>query len=152
AAPDGVAHRLDPRRPRAAAGPRSRNLGLSCEAQCRARARRARRHRPARRPAGQSAGGRTGNRGGAATVSPVMEAGIKQAWWRWARPLGGALILGVLLVRLGGGPFIEGVRAVDARTLALAVGIAAVTTAAAAWRWSLVAHGLRADLPLASAI
>lgn len=92
------------------------------------------------------------NRVGAATVSPVMEAGIKQAWWRWARPLGGALILGVLLVRLGGGPFIEGVRAVDARTLALAVCIAVVTTAAAAWRWSLVAHGLRAELPLASAI
>lgn len=92
------------------------------------------------------------NEGAARPVSTVMEAGVRQALWRWARPLGGALILAALLVRLGADPFILGLRALDAQTLVLAVAIAGVTTACAAWRWRVVSRALHADLPLGSAI
>lgn len=110
------------------------------------------------------------NRIGPPTVSPMMklgtvrrppqevcaprgpEVGIKTTWWRWARPLGGAVILGVLVARLGGGPFVDALRATDARALALGTVIAAVTTSCAAWRWRLVAHGLHAELPMAAAV
>ncbi|MCA1783088.1 MAG: YbhN family protein [Dermatophilaceae bacterium] len=80
------------------------------------------------------------------------EVGIKTSWWRWARPLGGAVILGVLFARLGGGPFVDALLATDAGTLAAAAAIAAVTTACAAWRWRLVAHGLHAELPMVAAV
>jgi uncharacterized membrane protein YbhN (UPF0104 family) len=52
---------------------------------------------------------------------------------------------------VGTGPFLDGLRTVDWRTLAAAVGIAAITTLCCAWRWSLVAHGLGVDVPLGSA-
>lgn len=91
------------------------------------------------------------NRVSVPTTSPVMEAGITQAW-RWARPLGGALILAVLLAWLGIGPFLAGVRAVDAPTLLLATGIGGLTTLGAAWRWHLIARRLHAPLPLPTAV
>ena len=50
--------------------------------------------------------------------------------------------------RLGTGPFLHGLRAVDGRSLALAAGIGFVTTVCAAWRWHLVARGLGVALPL----
>ncbi|HET6968982.1 MAG TPA: lysylphosphatidylglycerol synthase domain-containing protein [Ornithinibacter sp.] len=74
------------------------------------------------------------------------------SWWRWARPLGGAVILGVLLARLGTDAFVEGVRATDARTLLLGAAVAAVTTTCAAWRWRLVARVLDAELSMPSAV
>jgi len=72
--------------------------------------------------------------------------------WRWARPLAGAAILAALFWRLGVGPFVDGVRTVDARSLAAAAGIAVLTTACCAWRWSIVAHGLGVAVPLRSAV
>jgi glycosyltransferase 2 family protein len=65
-----------------------------------------------------------------------------------ARWLGGAVILAFIVWRLGTGPFLHGVRAVDGRSLALAAAIGFVTTACAAWRWQLVARGLGVALPL----
>ena len=65
--------------------------------------------------------------------------------------LGGAIILGVIVWRLGTGPFLHGLRAVDGRSLALAAGIGFVTTVCAAWRWRLVARGLGVDLSLRTA-
>ncbi len=70
----------------------------------------------------------------------------------WARPLGGLLILGVLLWRLGTGPFLDAVAKVDGRSVAAATGIAVVTTACCAWRWSLVARGLGIEVPLPAAV
>jgi glycosyltransferase 2 family protein len=67
---------------------------------------------------------------------------------RW---LGGATILAFIVWRLGTGPFLHGLRAVDARSLALAAGIGFVTTVCAAWRWHLVARGLGVALPLRTA-
>ena len=73
-------------------------------------------------------------------------------WRAWARLLGGAAILAVLVWSLGAGPFVRGVRTVDAWSLAAATGIGAVTTVCCAWRWSLVARGLGVAVPLRPAI
>lgn len=72
--------------------------------------------------------------------------------WAWVRPLGGLLILVVLLWRLGAGPFLDAVARVDAGSVAAAVAIAGVTTACCAWRWSLVARGLGIEVPLPTAV
>ncbi len=72
--------------------------------------------------------------------------------WAWARTLGGAVVLGAVVLRWGAAPFLDAVRQVDGGTLALAAGIAAVTTVAAAWRWRLVAAGLGVALPLRAAV
>ena len=72
--------------------------------------------------------------------------------WAWARLLGGAAILAVLLWRLGTGPFLDGVRLIDGGALAAALGIGVLTTGCCAWRWSLVAGGLGLRLPLRTAV
>ena len=58
------------------------------------------------------------------------------------RGLVGASILAIVVHRTGRGPFVTGVSALDAQTLLLGSGLAAVTTVACAWRWHLVATEL----------
>jgi uncharacterized membrane protein YbhN (UPF0104 family) len=70
----------------------------------------------------------------------------------WARLLGAAAILAVLVWRLGTGPFLDGARSVDGRSLAAAALIAVLTTLCCAWRWRTVARGLGVDLPLGTAV
>jgi glycosyltransferase 2 family protein len=82
----------------------------------------------------------------------VREADIQAARWRWARPLGGALVLAALVVWLGTGPFLEALRATDLRALSGGAAIALVTTVCAAWRWRLVAHRLGIEVPLGGAV
>jgi uncharacterized membrane protein YbhN (UPF0104 family) len=72
--------------------------------------------------------------------------------WAWARLTGAAVTLVVLVWRLGTGPFLDGVRTVDARALAAAAGLAVLTTVCCAWRWKIVARGLGIDLPLPAAV
>jgi uncharacterized membrane protein YbhN (UPF0104 family) len=72
--------------------------------------------------------------------------------WAWGRPLGCAVTFGVLVWRLGAGPFLDGVRAVDGRALAAAAGLAVLTTVCCAWRWTIVARGLGIELPLPAAV
>jgi uncharacterized membrane protein YbhN (UPF0104 family) len=64
----------------------------------------------------------------------------------------GVAILAALLWRLGTGVFLDGLRRIDAPTLAVAVGIGLLTTVFSAWRWALVARGLGIRLPLAPAV
>lgn len=64
----------------------------------------------------------------------------------------GVAILAVLLWRLGTGPLLAGLRRVDAAALSAAVAIGLVTTVFSAWRWQLVARGLRIRLPLGGAV
>ena len=71
--------------------------------------------------------------------------------WAIVRWLGGAAVVAVVVWRLGAGPFLDGLRAVDARSLVLAAGIGFVTTLCAAWRWNLVACGLGVAIPLGTA-
>jgi len=77
---------------------------------------------------------------------------MSRTLWTWARTLGGVAVIVVLVRRLGTGPFLEGVRRIDGPSLLAAAGIAALTTACCAWRWSLVARGLGVDLPLRTAV
>ena len=69
--------------------------------------------------------------------------------WRW---LGGAVILGVVVWWVGGGPVLDGLRALDARVLLLGALLAAVSTVACAWRWHLVARGLGVPIALPDAV
>lgn len=64
----------------------------------------------------------------------------------------GVAILAVLLWRLGTGVFLDGLRRIDTPTLLVALGIGLVTTVFSAWRWQLVARGLRIRLPLGPAV
>jgi uncharacterized membrane protein YbhN (UPF0104 family) len=72
---------------------------------------------------------------------------------RWARLAAAAAALAVVVWRLGTGPFLDGVRAVDGRALLAAAAIGLLTTFCCAWRWTIVARGLgvRLSLPVAFA-
>ena len=75
----------------------------------------------------------------------------RAAWW-WARLAVAAATLAVLVWRVGTGPFLDGLRTVDAGALAAGAGIALLTTVCSAWRWRVVARGLGVDLPLGTAV
>lgn len=77
---------------------------------------------------------------------------MNRALWAGVRVLGGIAILGVIGWQLGTGPFLDGLRAVDPGSIALAVVITCVTTIAYAYRWRVVARGLGVGLPLPTAI
>ncbi|WSV28171.1 flippase-like domain-containing protein [Streptomyces sp. NBC_01017] len=64
----------------------------------------------------------------------------------------GVAILVALFWRLGTGVFLDGLRRIDATALVAALGIGLVTTVFSAWRWQLVARGLRIRLPLGPAV
>ena len=72
--------------------------------------------------------------------------------WRRVRFAGAAAVLAAIVWRLGTGPFRDGIRAVDARVLAVALGIGLLTTICCAWRWTVVARGLGVELSLPAAI
>lgn len=68
------------------------------------------------------------------------------------RPLVGAVVLVAVVRQTGMGPFVAGVAALDVPALAWGAGLAAVTTAACAWRWHLVAGGLGVAIEVPPAI
>ena len=70
----------------------------------------------------------------------------------WLRPAGAAAALAAVVWRLGAGPFLDGVRAVDGRALAAAAAIGLLTTLCCAWRWTVVARGLGVELVLSDAV
>jgi glycosyltransferase 2 family protein len=74
------------------------------------------------------------------------------SWGSLLRVLVGAGILAVLVVRLGTGAFVDGLRAIETGPVLAALGIGLLTTVFSAWRWCLVARGLGLRLPLAAAV
>ncbi len=72
--------------------------------------------------------------------------------WRWAQPVVAVGTLAVVVWRLGVGPFLDGVRAVDGAALAAGAGIGVLTTACCAWRWTTVARGLGLRLSFPAAV
>jgi uncharacterized membrane protein YbhN (UPF0104 family) len=76
--------------------------------------------------------------------------------WARCRVIGPAVLLAAVLPflawRLGTGPFVEGVRSVNAPALAAAAGIGVLTTVCCAWRWRAVALALEVELSLAGAV
>ena len=87
----------------------------------------------------------------AAALAAHRPAGRRAAWGR-ARLAAAAATLAFLVWHLGTGPFLDGLRAIDAGALAAAAGLAVLTTVCCAWRWRTVARGLGADLPLGTAV
>jgi glycosyltransferase 2 family protein len=77
---------------------------------------------------------------------------VNRSMWAWVRVLSGLAIVGFVVWRLGIGPFLDGLQAVDLRSIALAAVITCVTSAACAWRWQVVALGLGVELSLSRAI
>lgn len=75
---------------------------------------------------------------------------------RNVRPAGHVLLavatFGVLIWRLGTGPFVDGLRSVDGGALAAGAGITLLTTVCYGWRWKIVARGLHVDLSLRAAV
>ncbi len=85
-------------------------------------------------------------------MTAVVHVPRRRAVPGWLGPAAAAATLAVLVWRLGTGPFLDGVRAVDAGALAAATGLAVLTTVCCAWRWRTVAHGFGLELPLGAAI
>ena len=71
---------------------------------------------------------------------------------RWARPAVAVALIAGVVWRLGSGPFLDGLRALDARALLAAAAILLVTTVCCAWRWKIVARGLGVRLSLPAAV
>jgi hypothetical protein len=71
---------------------------------------------------------------------------------RWVQLTVAGTTLAFLVWRLGTGPFLDGLRAVDGWALVAASGLTVVTTVCCAWRWRLVARRLGVDLPLGTAV
>ena len=67
---------------------------------------------------------------------------MNRSGWAGARLIGGVAILAVIGWRVGTGPFLDGLRGLDPGSIALAVVITCATTAACAYRWQVIAHGL----------
>ena len=65
--------------------------------------------------------------------------------WRWVNMAAAVATLAFLVWRLGTGPFLDGLRAVDAWALAAASGLAVLTTIGSAWRWRIVARATSSD-------
>jgi uncharacterized membrane protein YbhN (UPF0104 family) len=63
-----------------------------------------------------------------------------------------AATLTVVVWRLGVGPFLDGVRAVDGAALAAGAAIGVLTTVCCAWRWTIVARGLGLRLSFPAAV
>lgn len=72
--------------------------------------------------------------------------------WTWLRLGTGALVLGVLVWRLGAGPFVDGLRMTTPASLATATAVTGLTTLLCAVRWRLVAARLGAPVELPSAV
>ncbi|WP_442933757.1 lysylphosphatidylglycerol synthase domain-containing protein [Micromonospora sp. CPCC 205556] len=72
--------------------------------------------------------------------------------WSWVNNLGGVALVAALLWWLGTGPFVDGLRRIDAPAVLAALALGALSTICCAWRWRLVAEGLGVRLPLGVAV
>ncbi|MBS1844119.1 MAG: flippase-like domain-containing protein [Actinobacteria bacterium] len=71
---------------------------------------------------------------------------------RWLGPAAAGAVLAAVAWRLGSGPFLDGVGALDGRALLAAAAVFLLTTLCFAWRWKTVADGLGVRLSLADAV
>jgi uncharacterized membrane protein YbhN (UPF0104 family) len=71
---------------------------------------------------------------------------MSRTLWPWVRVGVGAGIVVLLVVHVGAEPFLDALRMTSNRALLAALGITALTTACCAWRWTLVARSLGADV------
>jgi glycosyltransferase 2 family protein len=77
---------------------------------------------------------------------------VKGHSWGRVRLLAGLVVLGVLVWRVGTGPFLDGIRMVDGQTLLVGTVLAVPTTVCCAQRWRLVARSLGLEIGLPDAV
>ncbi|MCU1551939.1 MAG: flippase-like protein [Glaciihabitans sp.] len=78
---------------------------------------------------------------------------MRSAWLRLTtRLVVGAGVLIAVFTQVGTGPFLHGLLSLDGRTIGAAILLAAVATAAAAWRWRLIATRLGVELRWSTAV
>jgi uncharacterized membrane protein YbhN (UPF0104 family) len=85
-------------------------------------------------------------------INRAISRAISRTSWTWLRLALGAGILVVLVWRLGADPFLDGLRLTDPWALSAAIAITALTTVCCAWRWSVVARALGAEVPVGAAV
>ena len=68
---------------------------------------------------------------------------LRRAAARWAVRVAVVAVLGVVLLRVGAAPFVQGLRGVTGIAVVLALGLTAAATVLSAWRWTLVSRGAR---------
>jgi glycosyltransferase 2 family protein len=77
----------------------------------------------------------------------------RSTWFRLTtRLVVGVGVLIAVIAHVGTGPMLHGLRSLDGRTIGAALVLAAISTAAAAWRWRLVATRLGVELRWPSAV
>lgn len=76
----------------------------------------------------------------------------RETWWTGARLAAGAVILAVLVARLGAAPFLDGLHRTGVGALAAATAVTALTTLCCVWRWRVVAARLGRDLAPGAAV
>jgi len=79
-------------------------------------------------------------------VASAQTAEARRALPPWLPAAGGALVLGVVLWRVGTGPFVAGLRVVDPWTVLAALAAGLASTLCCAWRWRWVAARLGVNL------
>ncbi|MCY7403720.1 MAG: flippase-like domain-containing protein [Cryobacterium sp.] len=82
-----------------------------------------------------------------------MRVALRSRWLRVTiRLLVGLAVLITVVAYVGTGPLLHGILSIDGRTIAAALALSAVATAAAAWRWCVIATRLGVDLSWRTAI
>jgi uncharacterized membrane protein YbhN (UPF0104 family) len=72
---------------------------------------------------------------------------LRSRWLRMTiRLLVGLAVLITVIAYVGTGPLLHGILSIDARTIGAALALSAVATAAAAWRWCVIARRFGVDL------
>jgi glycosyltransferase 2 family protein len=66
--------------------------------------------------------------------------------WMWARAAVGIAILAALITQVGAEPFLQGLAAVTFGAVVVAFALGVIATAAAAWRWRVIARRLGLSL------
>jgi glycosyltransferase 2 family protein len=79
-------------------------------------------------------------------------AGVRRRLSAWGRVVAPALVLAILIWRLGTNPFLHGLRTVNGGALAAAAGLVVLTTLCSAWRWKVVAGALGVEVSLPAAV
>lgn len=70
----------------------------------------------------------------------------------WGARIAAALVLGLLGWRVGAAPFVAGLQHLTPATVLAAAALTAGTTAAAAWRWTVIGRAFGAGLPFRRAV
>lgn len=87
-----------------------------------------------------------------ATISRFREIAGSRWVSRGVRALVGAAVLVAMVAKVGAGPFLHGLLSLDLPTVGAAVVLVAIATAAAAWRWLVIAGRLGVGLRWPTAV